>query len=97
MSNKIDNEKAIKLAEMIQRAITDITDAVSHNIDEEDMYSKLAVYSALCTVTSYYDFKLRESGYTNSEIEITKEGAEKYVLSLISEELNLSPQKKGDA
>ena len=82
---------------MIQRAITDITDAVSHNIDEENIYSKLAVYSALCTVTSYYDFKLRESGYTNSEIEITKEGAEKYVLSLISEELGVAPVKKGDA
>lgn len=97
MTNKIDNDKAIKLAEMIQRAITDITEAVSHNIDEDDMYSKLAVYSALCTVTSYYDFKLRESGYTNAEIEITKEGAEKYVLSLISEELGLPSQKKGNA
>lgn len=90
-------EKAFKIAEMIQRAITDITEAVAQNIDEENAHSKLAVYSALCTVTSYFDFKLRDSGHTDSEIEITKNAAEKYVLSLISEEIGAVPLKKGDA
>ena len=90
-------ERAIKIAEMIQRAITDITEAVTMNIDEEDEMSNLAVYSALCTVTSYYDFKLRDSGFTNSEIESTKTSADKYVLTLISEELDAIPLKKGDA
>lgn len=90
-------ERAMKIAEMIQRAITDITEAVSMNVDEEDSISKLAVYSALCTVTSYYDFKLRDSGFLNSEIETTKASAEKYVLSLISDELGTVPIKKGDA
>lgn len=95
--NKDQYERAMKIAEMIQRAITDITEAVAMNIDEDDPMSKLSAYSALCTVTSYYDFKLRESGFTNSEIEATKTSAEKYVLTLISEELETIPLKKGDA
>lgn len=82
---------------MIQRAIADITEAVSMNINEEDEMSKLVVYSALCTVSGYYDFKLRDSGYTNTELETTKASAEKYVLTLISEELGTTALKKGDA
>jgi hypothetical protein len=95
--DEVDYDKAIKLAEMIQRAIADITDAVSYNIDEEDDYSKLATYSALVTVTGYFEFKLRQDGFKTSEIDVTKTGAEKYVVSMITEELEAIPQKKGDA
>ena len=95
--DEIDYDKAVRLAEMIQRAISDITDAVSYNIEEEDNYSKLATYSALLTVAGYFEFKLRQDGFKSSEIDVTKTGAEKYVVSMITEELEAIPQKKGDA
>jgi hypothetical protein len=92
-----DYDKILKISEKIQQCISDISEAVSYNTQDESPHSILSAYSALLTVTSYYEFKLRNDGITNSAIEITKNSAEKYVLTLIGEELKAIPQKKGDA
>lgn len=99
MSNDddIDYDKVLRLSEKIQQCISDITEAVHYNIQDETDESLLSAYSALVTVTSYYEFKLRNDGVTSQAIEITKDSAEKYVLNLISQELKATPQKKGDA
>jgi hypothetical protein len=99
MSNQDDKEyeEAVRLADMIQRSIADISEAVSYNIDEQDSYSMLSAYSALLTVTSYFEYRLRKNGFLNSAIEGTKAGAEDYVLNMISEELGAVTQKKGNA
>jgi hypothetical protein len=89
--------RIVELSEKIQRCIADITEVVSYHIDDEDSSSMLTSYSALLSVSNYIEFKLRQSGVENSAIEITKNSAENYVLSLISQELNAIPQKKGDA
>lgn len=90
-------QKILELSEKIQKCISDITEAVYYNIDDNDPQSLLTVYSSLLTVTGYFEFKLRNDNIDNEAIEITKNSAEKYVLSLISEELGSVQQKKGDA
>lgn len=92
-----EHEKALEISEKIQRCITDITEAVQMNLDDESILSIMTAFSALVSVTSYYEFKLRHEGVEISAIEKTKNAAENYVLTLISEELNLAPQGKGDA
>jgi hypothetical protein len=93
----IDYDKVTRLSEKIQQCISDITEAVHYNIQDETPESILSAYSALITVTSYFEFKLRNDGISGKAIEITKDSAEKYVLTLISQELKATPQKKGDA
>jgi hypothetical protein len=57
----------------------------------------LSAYSALLTVTSYFEYRLRKNGFSTSAIEGTKTGSEEYVLNMISEELGAVTQKKGNA
>jgi hypothetical protein len=90
-------EKILELSERIQKCISDITEAVYYNLHDEDPQSVLLVYSSLLTVTGYFEFKLRNENVDNEAIEMTKSSAEKYLLSLISQELGSVQQKKGDA
>ena len=86
------------LADLIKKNIQDITAAVIDNLKDEDTkFSLIAAYSGLVSVMSYFDFRLREIETSNEVIEQTKKDAEVYVLGLIAEELNMTPQKEGKA
>ena len=95
--DKKEKEAAKILADLISKNIQDITDAVVKNLGIDDEYSLIAAYSGLVSVMSYFDYRLRENGTTDFIINKAKIGAEDYLLGLIADELNLSPQKKGDA
>lgn len=98
--NKEDfsEEKALYVSEMIQTNMTDLIKTIYANIDEDDIYSMLAAYSSLYTMTSYIEFKLRyDFNVENSLIETARAGAENYMVNMVSKELGLNPQKKSDA
>lgn len=93
----LDYQKAEEMAFLIKKNVEDIIAVAYNNIDPEDIYTGLAVYSSLLAVANYMEYKMKEEGISLDVIESTKNSAENYALNLISEEKNLGVQKKGEA
>lgn len=90
-------EMAKEMAALMKRNIRDVTTAITMNIDYENKHTVIAAYGALYSVCSYFEIKLNSFGLTPDAIQKAKDGADKYVLDVISGELNAFPIDKGEA
>lgn len=88
---------ASEMAALITRNIRDITNTITMNIDYEKKHTILAAYAGVYSVASYFEFKLGRMGIPTDAMQKAKEGAEKYVLDVISGDLGSFPIDKGEA
>jgi hypothetical protein len=88
---------ANELASLITRNIRDITTTITMNIDYDKPYTVLAAYAGAYSVTSYFEYKLTELGISPQAIQKAKEGAERYVIDVISSDLGGFSIDKGEA
>lgn len=90
-------EMAKEMASLMTRNIRDVTTAITMNIDYEKKHTVLAAYGALYAVCSYFEIKLNTFGITPDAIQKAKDGADKYVIDVVSAEKNTFPIDKGEA
>ena len=90
-------EMAKEIAAMIHRNIRDVTTAVTMNIDYEKKHTIIAAFAGLYAVSGYFEFKLTELGLTPDAIQKAKDGADKYVIDVISGDLGGVSVDKGEA
>ena len=95
------NEEILKIAKdmarLISKNIRDVTTSLTMNIDYDKKHTILAAYAACYSVTSYFDFKLNQLGIPLAAIQKAKEEADKYVLDVISGDLESFTLDKGEA
>lgn len=85
------------MAALITKNIRDVTTAVTMNIDYQQPHTILAAFGAVYSVASYFEYKLSNFGLTPEAIQKAKDGAERYVLEVISGDLGNFPIDKGEA
>jgi ABC-type sugar transport system ATPase subunit len=90
-------EMAKDIAVMIQKNIRDVTTAVTMNIDYEKKHTIIAAFAGLYAVSGYFEFKLTQLGLTPDAIQKAKDGADKYVIDVISGDLGGFSVDKGEA
>jgi len=90
-------ELAAQMAGMIHKNIVDVTNALTVNIDYEKKHTVLSAYAGVYSVCSYFEYKLAKMGINPGAIQKAKEGAEKYVLDVISGDIGGFPTEKGEA
>jgi len=90
---KIANE----MASLISKNIRDVTTAITININYEKPHSILAAFAALYSVETYFQFKLNQMGISPDAVEKAKEEADKYVTSVISQDLGGFSIDRGEA
>lgn len=97
--NKEDDvkETAIEMANLINRNIQDVTKTITLNIDYSKPHTVLSAYAAVYTVAQYFEYKLSQFGISPGAIQTAKQGADKYVVDVISGDLEKFPLDKGDA
>jgi hypothetical protein len=100
MTDKDDKEikdLANEIALMINKNIRDVTTAVTMNIDYNKKHTILAAFAGLYAVSGYFEFKLTQLGLTPQAIQKAKDGADKYVLDVMSDDLGAFSIDKGEA
>jgi hypothetical protein len=90
-------QMATEMASLINKNIRDITTAITMNLDYKKPHTVLSAYAAVYCVSSYFEFKLTEMGLTPDAIQKAKEGADKYVVDIISGDLGAFSIDKGEA
>lgn len=90
-------EMAKEMAALMKRNIRDVTTAITMNIDYDKKHTVLAAYGALYSVCSYFEIKLNSFGIIPDAIQKAKDGADQYVLDVVSAERNTFPIDKGEA
>lgn len=88
---------ALEMAKDINKNIRDITTTITMNIDYERKHTILSAYAALYAVAGYFEYKLSKLGLTPDSIQKAKEGADKYVVDVISNDLGTFTVEKGEA
>lgn len=88
---------AQQMAKDIHKNIRDVTTAVTMNIDYDKSHTILSAFAGLYAVAGYFEFKLTELGLAPAAIQKAKEGADKYVLDIISSDLGAFSADKGEA
>lgn len=88
---------ANEMATFLNKNIRDIVATITLNIDYDKPHTILAAFGALYSVESYFSFKLNEMGIPPDAIEKAKEGADKYVTRIISEDLGGFSVDRGEA
>ena len=101
MTDEADKEQikemAKDMATLIHKNIRDVTTAITMNIDYKKRHTILAAFAGLYAVSDYFEFKLAELGLTPDAIQKAKEASEKYVLDVISNDLDAFTSSKGEA
>lgn len=90
-------EMANEMATLLNKNIRDITAAITVNIEYSKAHTVLAAYAAVYSVSSYFEYKLSKLGITPDAIQKAKEGADKYVIDVISGDLGAFSVDKGEA
>ena len=88
---------AEQMAPLITKSIRDITTTITMNIDYDRPYTVLAAYAGAYSVCSYFEYKLNDLGLSPGAIQKAKEGAEKYVIDVISSDIGGFSIDKGEA
>jgi hypothetical protein len=88
---------ANEMASLIHKNIRDVTTALTVNLDYEKAHTILAAFAGVYSVQTYFEYKLTELGITPDAIQKAKEGADNYVVDVISGDRGAFPLKKGDA
>lgn len=88
---------ARELASLITRNIRDVTTALTMNLDYNKPHTILAAFAGAYSVTSYFEYKLTKLGISPQAIQKAKDGAEKYVIDVISSDLGGFSIDKGEA
>lgn len=91
------SDLAKEMAAMIHKNIRDVTTAVTMNIDYEKKHTILSAFAGLYAVSNYFEFKLTQLGLTPDAIQKAKDGADKYVVDVISGDLGSFTIDKGEA
>jgi sugar/nucleoside kinase (ribokinase family) len=89
--------KATIMAQDIEKNLKDIGTFVANNVSMTSPTSLLSMFSALNTITSYYEVLLQKNGADLSTIQETKKGSEQYVLTLVAEDDNVFTMRPGSA
>lgn len=99
MTNQDEDTKKLaeQMAKDINKNIRDVTTAVTMNINYEKRHTILSAFAGLYAVAGYFEYKLTKLGLTPQAIQKAKEGADKYVLDVISNDIGGFPINKGDA
>lgn len=90
-------QMASEMATLIHKNIRDVTTALTINLDYSKAHTILAAFAGVYSVQSYFEYKLTELGITPDAVQKAKEGAEKYVVDVISGDLGAFSVKKGEA
>lgn len=90
-------ELANEMAIMIKKNIRDVTTALTMNIDYDKSHTVLSAFAAVYSVSEYFQFKLGQMGLSPDAIQKAKDGADKYVMDVISGDLGSFPIDKGEA
>jgi hypothetical protein len=90
-------DMAKDMARLINKNTRDVTTAITMNIEYSKPHTILAAYAAVYSVASYFEFKLTELGITPDAIQKAKDGADKYVVDVISGDLDAFSIDKGEA
>lgn len=90
-------ELANEMAVMIKKNIRDVTTALTMNIDYDKSHTVLAAFAAVYSVSEYFEFKLNQMGLPPDAVQKAKDGADKYVMDVISGDLDSFPLDKGEA
>jgi len=90
-------ELAKEMATLLHKNIRDIVTAITLNIDYEKPHTILAAFAGLYSVETYFQFKLNQMGIPPDAIEKAKEGADRYVVDVISADLGGFSVGKGEA
>lgn len=98
----MDEEQKIKelaneMAAMINKNIRDVTTTITMNIDYNKPHTVLSAFAAVYSVSEYFQFKLGQMGISPDAIQKAKDGADKYVIDVISGDLKSYPIDKGEA
>lgn len=88
---------AKEIASLVNKNISEITDVVSSNIQNDKPHTLISGFAALHTVAYYYEYKLNKMGVPPGAVEKAKTSAENYVLDVIADELGTVAQNKGEA
>lgn len=90
-------ELANEMAIMIKKNIRDVTTALTMNIDYDKSHTVLSAFAAVYSVSEYFQFKLGQMGLSPDAIQKAKDGADKYVMDVISGDLGSFTIDKGEA
>lgn len=88
---------ANEMATCLNKNIRDIVTTITVNIDYEKPHTILAAFAALYSVETYFQFKLNQMGIAPDAVEKAKEGADKYVADVISQDLGGFSVNRGEA
>lgn len=98
MTKEEEIQKAAQeMAVLIHKNIRDVVAALTMNIDTEKAHTVLSAFAGVYSVSSYFEYKLTELGLTPDAIQRAKEKSEKYVVDIISSDLNAFSVDKGEA
>lgn len=97
MSEEKIKEMANEMASLINKNIRDVTTALTMNLNYERPHTVLSAFAAVYSVASYFEFKLTQMGLEPGAIQKAKDGADKYVIDIISGDLNAFSVDKGEA
>lgn len=86
-----------EIAHLMTKNIRDVTTALTMNIDYEKQHTIVAAFGAVYSVAGYFEYKLGTMGIAPAAIQKAKEGADNYVLDIISGDLGAFTTDKGEA
>lgn len=95
--NEEIKDLAKEMAAMIHKNIVDVTNAITMNIDMEKRHTILSAYAGVYSVCNYFEYKLVKMGISPDAIQKAKDGADKYVVDVISGDIGGFSIEKGDA
>ena len=90
-------ETANEMAVLINKNIKDVTNTITINIDYDKPHTILSAFAGVYTVAEYFEYKLGQMGITPAAIQKAKEGADKYVVDVISGDKGAFSVNKGEA
>ena len=97
MSEEKIKQMANEMATLINKNIRDVTTALTMNINYEKPHTVLSAFAGVYSVSAYFEFKLTQLGITPDAIQKAKDGADKYVVDVISGDLGAFSVDKGEA
>lgn len=90
-------DMANDMAALINKNIKDVTATITLNIDYEKPHTILSAFAGVYTVAEYFEYKLGQFGITPGAIQKAKDGADKYVVDVISGDKGVFSLDKGEA
>lgn len=90
-------DMANDMAVLINKNIKDVTATITMNIDYEKPHTILSAFAGVYTVAEFFEYKLGQLGITPGAIQKAKDGADKYVVDVISGDKGAFSVDKGEA